>query len=152
MPGQIATLVKVGCFEADTLNALNTAFTNTPGLVGTSVNSTAVPFGNYTTAGTAVTLLPATAPAGTYRVSISAVVTTTFVTATTVGHTIGWTDDQGARTQANALGALTAGTNSLVTTVIRSNGTAAVTVTEIATGSNASAGVMALSVTVERLL
>ena len=149
MPGLVA-LVKEGCFDADNRNAVNAAIAATPGLVGTAVNGT-IPFGNYTTGGTVVTLLPAGHAAGTYRLSISAVVTTTFVTAANVGHTLGWTDDQGARTQVNTLGALTAGTNSLVTIPVRSTGAAAITVTEIAGTSNASAGAMALTVTVERL-
>jgi hypothetical protein len=152
MPGQIGTLVKAGALEADTLNALNSAFSSTAGVVGTPVNATAVPFGNYTTGGTVVTLVPAGAAAGTYRVNIFAVVTTTFVTATTVGHTIGWTDDQGAHTQANALSALTAGTFQTVSTIVRSTGAAAITVTEIATVASATAGAMALSAFVERLV
>jgi hypothetical protein len=151
MPGQIGTLVKVGAFEADTLNALNTAFVNTAGLVGTPVNAV-VPFGNYTTTGTVVTLVPAGAAAGTYRINIYAVVTTTFVGPTALQHNLGWTDDQAARTQTNALGALTAGTNQIVTTVIRSTGAAAITLTEVGTVANATAGAMALSVFVERLV
>lgn len=152
MPGQIPTLIYEGAFTAETRNALNTAFTNTAGIVGTPLNNSAVPFGNYTTTGTAVTLLPTGHVAGTYRITVSAVITTTFTGATAVQHNLGWTDDQGARTQTNALGALTAGTNQLLTTTIRSAGTAAITVTEVGTVSNATAGAMALSAVVERIL
>src|SRR5262249_50916026 len=111
-----------------------------------------VAFGNYTTTGTAVTLLASGHAAGTYRISLFAVVTTTFVTAANVGHTLGWTDYQGAHTQANTLSALTAGTFQSVAFVLRSTGAAALTVTEIAGTSNASAGAMALSAFVERLV
>lgn len=156
MPGlSVSTLTKQGCFDADVMNALNTTLGNlnagTGGIVG-STNNGAVPFGNYTTGGTALTLVASGAPAGTYRVTIYAVITTTFTGATTVGHTLGYTDDQGARTTTNALGALTAGTLLTSTQTIRSTGAAAITVTEIATGANATAGAMALSVVVERLL
>lgn len=167
MPGQPAataptTLFKAGCFDNDNINALNTnltnvntAFTNTiansPGLVGTPINGT-VAFGNYTTAGTAVTLVAATAPAGTYRITIYAVVTTLFTGATALQHNLGWTDDKQAQTQTNALSALTAGTNQIITTTVRSNGTAAITLTEVGTVSNATAGAMALSAFVERLV
>jgi len=151
-----STIVKQGCFDADVVNALNanmvnSSFPNDSTIVGT-VNNSAVPFGNYTTAGTAVTLLAAGGAAGTYRVTIFAVITTTFVTAANVGHTVGWTDDNGAHTATNTLGALTAGTFLSSTNVFRSTGAAAITVTEIAGTSNASAGVMALSVICERLL
>lgn len=148
------TLIKAGCFEADSINIINTALAaanTSPGIVGTTLNNSAVPFGNYTTGGTAVTLLPAGAPAGTYRITISAVITTTFTGATAVQHNLGWTDDQGARTQTNALGALTAGTNQLVTATVRSTGAAAITLTEVGTVSNATAGAMAITATVERL-
>lgn len=161
MPGltiAAPTLVKAGCLEQDTLGVLNTALTgvntalaSSPGILA-NVNNAAVPFGNYTTAGTTVTLLPSTAVAGTYRVSIYAVITTTFTGATAVQHVVGYTDDQGARTVTFALGALTGGTLLTSTTTFRSNGTAAITVLEQGTVSNATGGAMALSVVVERLL
>lgn len=162
MPGQnptLSTLFKAGCFDNDNINALNTnltnintAFSNSPGLVGTPINNSAVPFGNYTTAGTTVNLVATGAAAGTYRITIYAVVTTTFTGATAIQHNLGWTDDQGARTQTNALGALTAGTNQILTTTVRSTGAAAITLSEVGTVSNATAGVMALSAFVERLV
>lgn len=161
MPGltiTAPTLVKAGCLEADTLNILNTALggvntalASTPGVVA-NVNNGAVPFGNYTTAGTSVSLLASTGPAGTYRVSVYAVITTTFTGATAVQHVLGYTDDQGARTVTFALGALTAGTFLTSTDTFRSNGTAAITILEQGTVSNATAGAMALSVVLERLL
>jgi hypothetical protein len=150
------TIVKQGCFDADVVNALNanivnTSFPNAPTVAATFSNS-AIPFGNYTTAGTAVTLLAAGHPAGTYRVTMYAVITTTFATAANVGHTLGYTDDQGARTQTNTLGALVAGTTLSSVGNLRSTGATALTVTEIAGTSNATAGVMALSVIVERVI
>lgn len=161
MPGQnptLTTLFKAGCFEADTINALNTnltnvntAFTNSPGLVGTPINGS-VAFGNYTTGGTSNTLLASGHAAGTYRISVFAVITTTVTTAANIGHTLGWTDDQGAHTQANQMSALTAGTTQTVVTVVRSTGAAAITLTEIAGTSNAGAGAVALSAFVERLV
>src|SRR5262249_53972975 len=91
----------------------------------------------------AVTLLASGHAAGTYRVSVFAVITTTFVTAANVGHTIGWTDDQGAHTQANTLSALTAGTFHTFVTNVRSTGAAAVTLTELAGTSKVWGGGMA---------
>lgn len=107
----------------------------------------------------AVNMLPATAPAGTYRITLYGITTTTFVTNTQETITFGWTDDQGARTVVYTTAALTAGTqlpplsstisNSLT---FRSNGTAAVTYTPAVTGSAATAGAMAVSILVERLI
>lgn len=152
MPGLTTLIVKQGCFDADVANSINGAFTNTPGIVGTTQNNSAVPFGNYTTGGTAVTILPSGSPAGTYRITVYAVITTTFTGATVVQHVLGYTDDQGARTVTFALGALTAGTLLTSTNTFRSTGAAAITITEQATVSNATAGAMALSVTLERLI
>lgn len=100
----------------------------------------------------AVNLLPATAPAGTYRVSLYMVTTTTFVTNTEEVITFGWTDDDQAQTLAFTTGALTAGTTLVGSQLIRSAGTAAITYTPSKTGTAATAGVNALSIVVERLI
>jgi len=107
----------------------------------------------------AVNMLPATAPTGTYRITLYGVITTTFVTNTQDTITFGWTDDQGARTVVYTTAAITAGTllppvsstisNSIT---VRSNGTAAITYTPNVTGSAATAGVMAVSILVERVI
>ena len=156
MPGTALTaLTKQGCFDADVMNAINTNATNivanTPGLVGTPINGS-VAFGSYTTGGTSNTLLASGHAAGTYRISVFAVITTTITTAANIGHTLGWTDDQGAHTQVNTMGALTAGTTQTFVTVVRSTGAAAITLTEVAGTSNAGAGAVALSAFVERLV
>jgi len=152
MPGLALTFPHQGCFDASAASDLSGVLNaNFASLTGTAVNAT-VPFGNYTTAGTSVTVLPAGQPAGTYRISLFAVITTSFATSTAIQHVLGWTDDQGAHTQTNALSALTAGTFQTVSTMVRSTGTAAITVLEQATVANATAGAMALSVVVERLL
>jgi hypothetical protein len=158
MPGQTAptTLFKAGCFDNDNINAINTNLTTmnsqTSGLVGTPINSSALAFGSYTTGGTAITLLATGHAAGTYRITVYGVITTTFVTSTAIQHNLGWTDDQGARTQTNAFGALTAGTNQILTTTVRSTGAAALVLNQVGTVANATAGVMALSAFVERLV
>lgn len=149
------TIVKAGALEADNINILNTALANantSAGVVGTTLNNSAVPFGNYTTGGTAVTLLATGAPAGTYRVTVYAVITTTFTGSTAIQHNLGWTDDKQAQTQTNAMSALTAGTDQILTTTVRSTGAAAITLTEVGTVSNATGGAMAITAVVERLV
>lgn len=166
MPGQPAvtaptTLFKAGCFDNDNINTLNTnltnfntGFTNTlansPGIVNT-VNLSAAAFGIWNTAA-AVNLAAASAPAGTYRITLYLVITTTFVTNTAVVATFGWTDDQGARTLVVTGGALTAGTTMIGSQLIRSNGTAAITYTPSVTGSAATAGNASVSAILERLI
>lgn len=151
MPGlNIPTLVKAGALEADTINILNTAFNNTTSIVATN-QATAQAFGVFNTAA-AITLLPASTPAGTYRVTSVITITTTFVTNTAVTSAIGWTDDQGAQTATTTGGALTAGTQIQSTQLIRSAGSAAITWTPAKTGSAATAGAAAWSIIVERVL
>lgn len=155
-PPVTTTIVKQGCLDADVVNAinqntLNAGFPN-DGFIAGSYVATAEPFGNFTTGGTAKTVLAASSAAGTYRVSIFGVVTTTFTGATAIQLNSGWTDDQGAHSSTHAFGALTAGTVLTAVDVIRSTGAAAITVTEVGTVSNATAGAMALSVVLERLL
>jgi hypothetical protein len=151
MPGlNIPTLVKVGCLEQDTLGVLNTAFNNTTSVVANG-NLTGVGFAVFNT-GAAVSLLPAGAPAGTYRISFYVVITTLFVTNTAIVMTVGWTDDGAAQTLAVTGGALTVGTTLIGSQLIRSTGSAAITWTPTKTGSAASAGAAAISVTLERIL
>jgi hypothetical protein len=125
-----------------------------PEIVGVFSNA-AVPFGSFTTAGVVIsTLAPATAPAGTYRLSVYGDVTTTIAggSVSAAGVTLGWTDDEGAQTLANALSSLTAGTAKLQNTyTFRSNGTAAITITGTATTGNPTSGVVALSAILERI-
>jgi hypothetical protein len=110
-------------------------------------------------AAAAVNMQAATAPAGTYRFTLYGVTTTTFVTNTEETIVLGYTDDSAANTVTYTTAAKTAGTllpplsstvsNSLT---FRSNGTAAITWTPAVTGSNATAGVMAISILLERLV
>jgi len=107
----------------------------------------------------AVNMIAATAPAGTYRFTLYGITTTTFVTNTQETITLGWTDDQGARTVVWTTAALTAGTqlppvSSTISNSVtfRSNGTAVVSWTPNVTGSAATAGVMAVSILLERLV
>lgn len=102
---------------------------------------------------TPVTLVAAAAGnAGTYRISVIEIVTTTFVTNTTTNITIGWTDDSAAQTLVVSPAALTAGSEAQATQVIRSTGAAAITYTPKVTGTAATAGVASFSVIVERLV
>lgn len=149
MPG-FAQLFKQGCFDADNVNALNTALTATPNLVG-NLSLAAQAFGVFNT-GAAVTLLPAGHTAGTYRVSFYIIITTTFVTNTAVTGAWGYTDENGANTVTVTGAALTAGTQLISTQLIRSTGAAAITFTPAKTGSAATAGVASYSATVERVI
>lgn len=99
-----------------------------------------------------VTLVPITSVAGTYRISLYGVTTTTFVTNTEETITFGWTDDQGARTLVLTTAALTAGTTLIGSQLIRSTGAAIVTYTPAVTGASATAGAMAVSIVVEQLI
>ena len=125
-----------------------------PGLTSSVVATnaaTAQAFGVFNT-GAAITLLPSTTAAGTYRVSMYVVITTTFVTNTAVTGAFGWTDDNGAQTLTVTSGALNAGTTLVGSQLIRSSGTAAITFTPAKTGSAATAGAAAWTVVVERVL
>lgn len=156
MPGQPAavTLFKAGCFDNDNINAINTNIANinanSPGIVS-SINLATQGFAVWNTAA-AVNLAAATAPVGTYRLTMYLTITTTFVTNTAVVATFGWTDDQGARTLVITGGALTAGTTMVASQLIRSAGTAAITYTPSVTGSAATAGAASVSAVLERLI
>lgn len=145
MPGQTYTLVKQGAFDADLENQINTNFNVQDSIVATSQN-TALAFGSF---GTAITVLPSTAPAGTYTVSVYAVVTTTITGAASWSFVLGYTDDKQAQTATiSSSSTLTAGTAEQGQFFFRSNGTAAITVTPTAT--SISAGVVAYSIVVQR--
>lgn len=149
MPG-LTTLTQQGAFTADLENAINTNLANTPGIVA-SVNLATQAYGVFNTAA-AVNLLAAAAPAGTYRVSIYLIITTSFSTNTEVTLTIGWTDDDTAQTVTYTTGAKTAGTTLVGSQLLRSTGAAAVTYTPNVTGSAATAGAASFSVVLERLI
>jgi hypothetical protein len=140
-------LVKQGCFDADLENQINALQAANDTLVAVSSNSAF----SYTGFGTAITLLPATTPAGTYMCSIYAVVTTTITTATSWYFVLGFTDDKQGQTPTVCTSSTeTAGTAQQGTYMFRSNGTAAITLTP--TAASAAAGVIAYSCTIQRIL
>jgi len=100
----------------------------------------------------AVNLLPTTAPTGTYRISLYMVTTTAFTGATEEVITFGWTDDDQAQTVAYTSGAEAAGTITIGSQLVRFVTGAALTYTPSKTGSTATAGAAAVSITVERLI
>jgi len=145
MPG-FPVLTKVGVFDADSVNALNNAMAATPDIVATNANAAA-----SATAFAAITLLPASHPAGTYRVTTAAVVTTTITVATSWLFTIGYTDDKQAQTPTvSTSSTMTAGATQSGSFMFRSTGATALTVTP--TAASAGAGVVAFSVLVERII
>jgi hypothetical protein len=114
-------------------------------------------FALFLTSGSAaITLLAATAPAGTYRLTAYAVISTTFSgnSVATVPITIGWTDSVHAQTNATILagGTLTANFEQQGVLTINSAGTAAITITPSATTGNPTAGAMNVYITIERLI
>lgn len=148
----LTPLFRQGCFDADAMNAINTnisAANNTaPGIVGTSINNSALAFGSMNAA---VTVVPTAHPAGTYRVSVYGVVTTTIVTATSWALAITYTDDQAARTNTiTTSSTMTAGAIQGSSSLIRSTGATAIAANLVA--ASASAGVVAYSVVVERVI
>lgn len=148
VPANYQTLiVKQGCFDADVMNQINALLQGQDILVASSQN-TALAFGSF---GTPITLLPAGAPAGTYEVNIYAVIKTTIVTATTWLFTLAFTDDQQAQTPTVMTSStLTAGTANFGAYTFRTTGATAITFTP--TAASISAGVIAYSVTLQRIL
>jgi hypothetical protein len=154
--GTFQTLTQQGCFTNDLETQINSNFAAAPNVVYSY--SASVGFAVFN-GGAAVNMLAATAPAGTYRFTLYGITKTTFVTNTEETITLGWTDDDAAETVVWTTAALTAGTqlppvSSTVSNSVtfRSNGTAAVTWTPAVTGSNATAGAMAISIVLERLI
>jgi hypothetical protein len=115
------------------------------------VNNAAIGYAVFNSAA-AVNLLPTTAPTGTYRISLYMVPTTTFATSTEEVITFGWTDDDKAQTVAYTSSAQTAGTITIGSQLVRFVTGTALTYTPSVTGSSATAGVMAVSIVVERLI
>lgn len=147
MPTGFPTIVKQGCFDADVANAINAITAATPNIVTTNQNA-ALAFGGFNAA---ITLLPSGHAAGSYRVSVYGVVTTTITVATSWALTAGYTDDQGARTfTVSTSSTMTAGAAEGGSTVVRSTGATALTIT--LTAASAGAGVVAYSVVVERVI
>jgi hypothetical protein len=111
----------------------------------------AQPFGSYTTAG--VVLLTTTLPAGTYRLSLYGVITTSLSgnSVSAAGITLGYTDDDQAQTKATAYSAITAGGVAELVYVFRSTGAAAITLTGTATTGNPTAGASQVSGILERI-
>lgn len=104
----------------------------------------------YTGFGTAVTMLPSTAPAGLYLATAYGVITTTITTATSWLFKLGFTDDDEAQTPTlSTSSTMTAGATQQGSYAFRSNGTAAITYTP--TSASAAAGVIAYSLVLERL-
>lgn len=140
-------LVKQGAFDNDVMSQVNALQAANDVLVASSQNS-ALGFASF---GTAITLLPATAPAGTYIATIYAVITTTITTATSWLFTLGFTDDKQAQTPTVCTSStMTAGAAEQGAYMFRSNGTAAITFTP--TAASAGAGVIAYSVVLQRVL
>jgi hypothetical protein len=111
----------------------------------------AQPFGSYTTAG--VSLLSASLPAGTYRLSLYGVITTSLSggSVSAAGITLGYTDDDEAQTKASAYSAITAGGVAEIVYTFRSTGAAPITLTGTATTGNPTAGASSVSGILERI-
>jgi hypothetical protein len=120
-------------------------------LIVYQLNNASLGFAAFNTAA-AVNMLPTTVPTGTYRISMYMVPTTTFATSTEEVITFGWTDDKQAQTLAVTSSAESAGTITVASQLIRVVTGTAVTYTPSVTGSSATAGVMAISILVERVI
>jgi len=146
MPG-LPQLFRQGAFDADAMNAINANFTNTGGIVASTTLQTQAATGF----GTPITLLPAGHTAGTYRIGIYAVVTTTITVATSWLFTLAFTDDKQAQTPTlSTSSTMTAGAVEIGNQLIRSTGATALTYTP--TAASAGAGAVTWSIVVERLL
>ena len=140
-------LVKQGALDNDVMSQINALQAANDVLVASSQNS-ALGFASF---GTAITLLPSTAPAGTYLCNVYAVITTTITTATSWLFTLSFTDDKQAQTPTVCTSStMTAGAAEQGSYTFRSNGSAAITFTP--TAASAGAGVIAYTVTLQRVL
>src|SRR5262249_6672007 len=140
----LSALVKQGCFDADSVNALNSNLAATPGIVFSNALTGQLATGF----GSAITILPSGFAAGTYRLTIGAVVTTTITTATSWLFTLAYTDDQGARTPTvTTSSTMTAGTSQSGSYTFKTTGATALTYTP--TAASAGAGAVAYSILVE---
>jgi hypothetical protein len=144
------SLVKQGAFDADAENQLNALIASNDILVASSQNSNLL----GTALGSAITLLPATAPAGTYLFNCYGVVTTILAGNSVSGFSfvLGFTDDNKAQTPTAAtVSAVAAGTGLSGSYLFRSNGTAAITFTPTALTGTPTSGALAYSVTLQRV-
>ena len=152
-----APIVKQGALDNDVTAQLNALIAASDILVasatsGTPGAGTALSYTAFNTA-SAVTLLPASHPAGTYIVNLYAVLTTAFATNTTWNFSLGFTDDYQAQTPvAFTSSTLTIGTVLQGTYMVRSTGVTALTYTPGKTGSSATTGAVQYSITVQRIL
>jgi hypothetical protein len=146
MPGQV--LFKQGALDNDNMAALNAGNDWIVANASTGIPGLGTPLG-FASFGTAITLLPAGSPAGTYTVTIYGVVTTTIVTATTWSFVLGFTDDKQAQTPtAITSSTLTAGTANQGQYSFRSTGATAITITP--TAASISAGAIQYTVVLQR--
>lgn len=148
--------------------AFNNTWNSVPGVgapgvpqIVAAVNANSA-FGVFNTAA-AVTLAPAGAPAGIYRLTAQLVITTSFVTNTEVVMAFGWTDADQASTLTLTTAAKTAGTylpataGGAITALVPnsqtfySTGATAITYTPSVTGTAATAGAAQVSIVLERL-
>lgn len=146
-------LIKQGAFDADLMNQVNAIAAANDILVAAAVSPVGgTGFAVFNT-GAAVTLLPAGHPAGFYEVNLYAVLTTAFATNTTWNFKLGFTDDGTAQSPIFATSStLTINTALFAAYSFRSTGATALTYTPGITGSNATTGVVAFSLAVQRLL
>ena len=103
---------------------------------------------------TTVATLLASPVAGTYRATFYGVMTTAFAASVTgTALTLGWTDDSAAATVAYTAAAVTAGANFSGTQTFRSAANDAITYTmQYAAAKTTTAGVVALSIVLERIV
>lgn len=146
-----APLVKQGCFDNDVMSSVNALAAANDILVAASQNA-GLAFGSI---GTAVTLVPSTAPAGTYLVTCYGVITTALTgnSISGVAFVLGYTDDQGARTPTVAtVSAVSAGTVLQGSYTFRSNGTAAITLNPNYLTGAPTSGNLGYSMMLQRIL
>jgi hypothetical protein len=150
-------LFKEGAFDGDVRRYVDAWIASSDPLVATS--QTGIPGAGSTLTfaglGTAITLMPATAPAGTYVFTVYGVCTTTLTGNSVSGFSfvLGFTDDKQAQTPTAAtISSATAGAVAQGQYTFRSTGTAAITFTPTSLTGAATAGAIAYTVTLQRLL
>ena len=144
-------LVKQGCFDNDVMANVNALAAANDVLVASSQNS-ALAFGSI---GTQITLLPATAPAGTYLFTCYGVITVALTGGSVSGFAfpISYTDDFQAQTPTVAtVSATSTGSVCQGSYMFRSNGTAAIKFTPNYLTGQPTAGDIAYSVVLQRIL
>src|SRR5271170_3439191 len=146
-------IIKQGCFDADLENQINNLQAANDIMVASSQNA-ALAFGKL---GTAITLLPATAPAGTYLFTCYGVITTSLSGGSVSGFAfvLGFSDDDQAQTPTAATVSQTAAGNACQGSyMFRSNNAtpAAITFTPNYLTGAPTAGKIAYSVILQRVL